>query len=103
MDNNLSPCAADALQQVRQIMVDEKPVGIVRLDETIHEVQDLGLSGEDEIRAALMDRIAKDNFIPVPAADAYARSIVAEFYADRMKQRMEQAIKNYSQLKKDDP
>jgi hypothetical protein len=101
MDDKLSPCAADALRQVRQIMVDERAVGIVRLDETIHEVQALGLSGEADIRAALMQRIAQYNYIPATAAGAYARAIVAEFYADRMKQRMEQALKNYSRMKKE--
>jgi hypothetical protein len=101
MDDKLSPCAADALQQVRQITVDGKQVGIVRLDETIRDVQALGLPGEDEIRTALMQRIAACNYIPAPAADAYARSIVAEFYASRIKQRMEQALKNYSQFNKE--
>jgi hypothetical protein len=101
MDDKLSPCAADALQQVRQISIDGKPVGIVRLDETIREVRALGLSGEDEIRTALMQRIAEHNYIPAPAADAYARSVVAQFYADRIKQRMEQALKNYSQFSKE--
>jgi len=98
MDDKLSPCAADALQQVRQIMVGEKPVGIVRLDETIKEVHALGLSHDTEIRTALMQRIALYNFIPASADDLYAKSVLAEFYADRMKRRMEQALKNYSQL-----
>jgi len=98
MDDKLTPCAADALQQVRQIMVGEKPVGIVRLDETIEEVQALGLSHDTEIRAALMQRIARYNYIPASADDIYAKSVLAEFYADRMKRRMEQALKNYSQI-----
>jgi hypothetical protein len=98
MDDKLSPCAADALQQVRQIMIDEKPVGIVRLDETITEVQALGLSQDTEIRAALMQRIARYNYIPASSDEIYAKSVLAEFYADRMKRRMEQALKNYSRL-----
>jgi hypothetical protein len=98
MDDKLSPCAADALQQVRQIMIDEKPVGIVRLDETITEVRALGLTQDAEIRTALMQRIARYNYIPASADDIYAKSVLAEFYADRMKQRMEQALKNYSRL-----
>ncbi len=98
MDDKLTLCAADALQQVRQITVNEKPVGILRLDETIDEVRALGLSEDAEIRAALMQRIARYNYVPVPAEDAYAQSLLAEFYADRMKRRMEQALKNYSRL-----
>jgi hypothetical protein len=98
MDDKLTPCAADALQQVRQIMVDKKPVGIVRLDETISEVRVLGLSQDTEIKAALMPRIARYNYIPPSAGDDYAKSVLAEFYADRMKRRMEKALENYSQL-----
>jgi len=98
MDDKLSPCAADALQQVRQIMIDEKPVGIVRLDDAITEVRALGLAHDSEIRAALMQRIAQYNYIPASADDIYAKSVLAEFYADRMKRRMEQALKNYSRL-----
>jgi hypothetical protein len=98
MDDKLSPCAADALQQVRQIMIDEKPVGILRLDETITEVRALGLTQDSDIRAALMQRIAQYNYIPASADDMYAKSVLAEFYADRMKHRMEQALKNYSRL-----
>ena len=98
MDDKLSPCAADALQQVRQIRIDEKPVGIVRLDEAIAEVRALGLTQDTEIRAALMQRIAQYNYIPASADDIYAKSVLAEFYADRMKRRMEQALKNYSRL-----
>lgn len=98
MDDKLSPCAADALQQVRQIMIDEKPVGILRLDETITEVRALGLTQDSDIRAALMQRIAQYNYIPASADDMYAKSVLAEFYADRMKRRMEQALKNYSRL-----
>ncbi|MDD4137792.1 MAG: arsenate reductase ArsC, partial [Methanoregula sp.] len=98
MDDKLTPCAADALQQVRQIRVDGKPVGIVRLDETINEVLALNLSQETEICAALMQRITRHNYIPDSAGDAYAKSLLAEFYAGRMKQRMAQALKNYSRI-----
>ena len=98
MDDKLAPCAADALQQVRQIMVDEKPVGIVRLDEMINEVRLLGLSQETEIKAALIQRIEQYNYIPPSAHDGYAKSVLAEFYAERMKRRMEGALEHYSQL-----
>jgi hypothetical protein len=98
MDDKLTPCAADALQQVRQIMVDEKLVGIVRLDETINEVRALGLSQDTEIKDALMQRIARYNYIPPSAGDDYAKSALAEFYADLMKRRMVKALENYSQL-----
>ena len=99
MDDKISPCADDALQrQVRQIVIDDKPVGIVWLDEAIREVQALGLSSDAEIKTALMQRIAEHNDIPPSASEAYASSLAAEFYAERMKMRMQQGIKNYSRM-----
>ncbi len=62
-------------------MVDEKPVGIVRLDETIDEVRALGLSQDAGIHAALMQRISQYNYIPSSAGDAYAQAVPVEFYA----------------------
>ena len=101
MNDKLSPCAADALSRVRQIGIDGQKVGIIRLDESISEVIALDLTREDEIRSALMERIAQHNYIPPPASEAYAKSLMAEFYADRMKRRMELALKNYSSMDKD--
>jgi predicted transcriptional regulator len=102
MNDKLSPCAADNLQrQSRQIVIDDKPVGIVRLDEVLSEVRALGLSQETEIRAALVQRVAEFNYIPPSAGEAYATSLLAEFYAERMTQRMQQALKNYSRMNHD--
>ena len=98
MNDRLSPCAADALSRVRQIEMDGRKVGIIRLDESISEVMTLDLTGDADIQSALLQRIAQDNYIPPSAMEAYARSLMAEFYADRMKRRMELALKNYSRL-----
>lgn len=98
MNDKLTPCATDALSWVRQIGIDGQKVGITRLDESITEVMALDLTGDDEIRLALMQRITRHNYIPPAAGEAYAKSLMAEFYADRMKRRMEQALKNYSTM-----
>jgi hypothetical protein len=101
MNDKLSPCAADALSQVRQIGIDGQKVGIIRLDESISEVNALDLTADNEIRSALLERIAQHNYIPPAAGEAYAKSLMAEFYADRMKRRMQQALKNYSTMDKE--
>jgi hypothetical protein len=87
MNDRLSPCAADALSQIRQIGIDGRKVGIIRLDESISEVMTLNLTGDDEIQLALLQRIAQHNYIPPSAMEAYARSLMAEFHADCMKRK----------------
>jgi len=98
MNDRLSPCAADALSQVRQIGIDGRKAGIIRLDESIREVMALNLTGDADIQSALLQRIAQHNFIPPSAGEAYAKVLMAEFYADRMKRRMELVLKNYSRV-----
>lgn len=58
MNAKLSPFAADALSQVRQIAIDGQKVGIIRLDESISEVMALNLTADTDIQAALLQRIA---------------------------------------------
>jgi hypothetical protein len=101
MNDRLSPCAADALSQVRQIAIDGQKVGIVRLNESISEVMAMNLSADADIQAALLQRIEQHNYIPPSAGEVFAKSLMAEFYADRMKQRMKTALKNYSAIDHD--
>jgi hypothetical protein len=98
MNDKLSPCAADALSRVRLIGIEGKNVGIIRLDESISEVMALNLTGDEEIRSALLERISHHNIIPPSAGEAYAKALTAEFHADRMRRRMEQARENYSTM-----
>lgn len=67
MNAKLSPFAADALSQVRQIAIDGQKVGIIRLDESISEVMALNLTADADIQAALLQRIAQNNYIPPSA------------------------------------
>ncbi|MFA5220697.1 MAG: hypothetical protein WC391_00225 [Methanoregula sp.] len=100
-ENTLSPCAADALQGTRLIEIEGKDVGIAALDETITEVMDLGLREDAAISNELMVRIAHNNFIPEALQNAYAKAVLAEYVAVRMKVRMERALKNYESIRND--
>ncbi len=51
------------------------------LDESICEVREVGLTGEREIREALMKRVKIYNYIPPGVADAYAEAIMKEYHA----------------------
>jgi hypothetical protein len=101
MDDNLTPRSAGTLQHTRQITIGEKNVGIVRLDEVIAEVENLGLSDDAALITELMQRIGTYNHIPLSLADDYTKSLLAEYYAARIKLRMERALKNYEQIQKD--
>jgi hypothetical protein len=83
MNDKLSPCDADALSQVRQIGTDGRKAGTIRPGESISEVMTLNLTGDSTIQAALLQRIAEHNYIPPSATDACAKSLMAEFYANR--------------------
>jgi hypothetical protein len=65
MDSDNRPCcAADALRRIRQVPINGIPTGICMLDECIAEVKKQHLSGEMEIRAALLIRVRVYNYIP---------------------------------------
>jgi len=75
------PCAAGALWGIRKITVREMQVGIAGLCNTVCEVQDRNLTRDDEIRAALVDGVSCQNYIPDPLCDAYGEALLAEYYA----------------------
>lgn len=101
MDDNLTLRSADTLQHTRQITIGEKNVDIVGLDKVITEVENLGLSDDAALMTELMQRIGTYNHIPQSLADDYAKSLLAEYYAARIKLRMERALRNYEQMQKD--
>ncbi len=79
MDDKLPCCAADALRRIRQIPVNGIVTGITMLDETIAEVKARNLTGDGEIREALMQKIRVYNYVPPGVAEAYAQAIMAEY------------------------
>lgn len=100
-DETLPPCATDALQGTRLVEIEGKQVGIAALDETITEVMGLGLREDTEISNELMVRIVHNNFIPDNLKNAYAKAVLAEYVAMRIKVRMETALKNYESIRND--
>lgn len=67
--------------EIRTIMVDGKATGIDCLDRIVEEVIALGLVREDEIRAALLERVKAFNYVPTKKAGAYAEALMAEYRA----------------------
>jgi hypothetical protein len=100
-EDALAPCAADMLIGVRQVEIGGKKVGIAGLDASITEVEALGLHDDAAISAALMKRITAQNYVPEALSGAYAKAVVAEYYAVRMKNRMEKALKNFERMNKE--
>ena len=78
--DNLSPCAADALQGVRQVMINGIMTGFNGLDESIAAVHNEHLTNEDAIRASLMNRIRASNYIPPHAEGWYAAALMEEYH-----------------------
>jgi hypothetical protein len=97
-EDTLAPCAAEALASVRQVNISGKKVGIAGLDASIAEVESLGLRDDAAISAELMQRITAQNYIPEAFSGAYEKAVMAEYYAVRMKKRMEKALKNFERI-----
>ncbi|MGB8220380.1 MAG: NAC family transcription factor [Methanoregula sp.] len=74
--DSLSPCAADALFNTRQLTVAGKQVGITSLDAA---VQARGLDGDAKISAELIRRLRESNYIPPAFVDEYAAAVLAEY------------------------
>ena len=77
--DSLSPCAADALFNTRQLTVSGKQVGITGLDAAFAAVQARGLVGDTEISAELICRLRESNYIPLALTDEYAAAVLAEY------------------------
>ena len=77
--DNLSPCAAEALRSVRQVMINGIMTGFSGLDESIAAVQEENLTSESAIRASLMNRIRVSNYIPPRAEELYAAALMEEY------------------------
>lgn len=74
-----SPCAADALFNVTPLTVSGRTVGVLRLCDTIADVRLLGLREDISIRATLIERAERNNFIPQSFRDAYADALLAYY------------------------
>lgn len=80
MGNDNKPCcAAEALRRIRQIPVNGIMTGITMLDESIADVKARNLTGDQEIREALMKKIRVYNYVPPGVAEAYAQAVMEEY------------------------
>jgi hypothetical protein len=80
MKNNDVPCcAADAMRRVKAVDVDGVTIGLAMLDLAFTEVRKLGLTDESAVRAELLKRVKVYNYVPPPAAEAYAAAVNREY------------------------
>jgi hypothetical protein len=80
MKNNEIPCcAADAMRRVKPVDVNGATVGLSMLDFVFAEVRALGLTDETAARAELLKRVKVYNYVPPPAAEAYAEAVHREY------------------------
>jgi hypothetical protein len=77
--DSLSPCAADALWKVRQVVINGHPIGIAKLDACIAEVIAQEPASDDEIQVALVKAVKAYNYIPAPVEAEYARVLLQEY------------------------
>jgi hypothetical protein len=78
-NNDIPCCAADAMRRVKAVEVSGATVGLSMLDLVFAEVQALGLTDEPAVRAELLKRVKVYNYVPPPAAEAYAAAVHREY------------------------
>ncbi len=83
MRTTQSPCAADALFGTRAITVAGRTIGIARICDAIAAVQAMYLSGNEELKAALLREVGERNYIPESLRDAYGDALMEEYRAAR--------------------
>lgn len=72
-------CAADAMRRVTLVDVGETTIGLAMLDLVFAEVQRLGLADDAAVRTELIRRVKVYNYVPPPAAEAYAAAVHREY------------------------
>jgi hypothetical protein len=69
-----------AEDEVRQVMISGKMIGIVGLDDAIGQAaQTLLTSTDEEIQKSLLNAVSINNYIPAAANEAYGRALLREF------------------------
>ena len=74
-----TPCAADALFGTKAITVNGKSVGIAGLCDALADVRAMDLTGDEAVKAVLVTRVGKDNYIPATLVREYADALLAEY------------------------
>jgi small redox-active disulfide protein 2 len=66
--------------EIKQIMINDRLIGIVGLDAAIKQTEKLQMGKtDDEIKQILLKAVSIDNYIPVTAQAAYGRALLREF------------------------
>ena len=85
LNDERSPCEADALFDVRTITVNKKTFGITGLSRSITTVQAMNLTRDDQLMPALLTEVGKSNYIPASLREAYGPVLLKEYYAAKKK------------------
>ena len=80
MNNDIPCCQADAVRNIRRILIHGVPTGMVMLDESISMVRDMNLSSDQQIREALLTNLKIYNYIPKAAEEAYLTAILEVYH-----------------------
>jgi hypothetical protein len=66
--------------RIRQIIIDNRLIGLVGLDDAIKKIaKNHNILRDDEIQRHLLEMISVNNYIPAAAEGAYASAILREF------------------------
>jgi len=79
MKDTIPPCAADALQRIRQVEIGGVVVGISMLDHILEEVAAMNILDTRELGFELMRRVKVYNYVPPRVEDQYRVAILKEF------------------------
>lgn len=77
--NDKPCCSAEALRRVKQIEVDGKTVGIVRLEPIMKDVAALNLAADEQVITELMKRVTIYNYVPQSVEKLYASAVFGEY------------------------
>jgi len=86
MNDERSPCEADALFDVKAITVNKKTFGITGLNRAIATVQAMNLTRDDQLMPALLTEVGKSNYIPAPLREDYGPVLLKEYHAAKKTQ-----------------
>jgi small redox-active disulfide protein 2 len=69
-----------AKDEIKQIMIDDRLIGIVGLDTAIRDTEKTAMNKTDEeIQDTLVAAVSTGNYIPAAARDAYGKALLREF------------------------
>jgi small redox-active disulfide protein 2 len=66
--------------EIKQIMINGRLVGIVGLEEAINKITPIYKGkGDEEIKNCLLQEISTDNYVPLGAVESYGKALLREF------------------------